>query len=143
MWHPVNPVVVWLPSKLRKLGHKSEGTIVVISNVYMYSVCHYFVSDSVRHKNVVLLYVHWINICFICNSLVDLYTAMEALVSAKRRRKVMDNFKKFLSIKVIKIVLDSMLFETLKWPQIAPFCISSKQITDCLDIRRGDYCCHK
>jgi hypothetical protein len=28
---------------------------------------------------------------------------------------------------VIKIVLDSMLYETLKWPQIAPFCISSKQ----------------
>jgi len=32
-----------------------------------------------------------------------------------------------LSIKVIKIVLDSMLFETLKWSQIAPFCISSKK----------------
>ena len=41
--------------------------------------------------------------------------------------QILDNFKKFLSIKVIKIVFDSMLFETLKWPQIAPFCISSKQ----------------
>ena len=40
--------------------------------------------------------------------------------------QILDNFKKFLSIKVIKIVLDSMLYETLKWPQIAPFCISSK-----------------
>ena len=38
--------------------------------------------------------------------------------------QILDNFKKF---KVIKIVLDSMLHETLKWPQIAPFCISSKQ----------------
>jgi hypothetical protein len=35
----------------------------------MYSVYHYFISDSVRHKNVLLLYVHRINICFICNSL--------------------------------------------------------------------------
>ena len=41
--------------------------------------------------------------------------------------QILDNFKKFLSIKVIKIVLDSMLYETLKWPQITPFCISSKQ----------------
>ena len=37
--------------------------------------------------------------------------------------QILDTFKKFLSIKVIKIVLDSMLYETLKWPQIAPFCI--------------------
>ena len=29
-------------------------------------------------------------------------------------------------LSVIKIVLDSMLYETLKWSQIAPFCISSK-----------------
>jgi hypothetical protein len=28
--------------------------------------------------------------------------------------QILDNFKKFLSIKVIKIVLDSMLYETLK-----------------------------
>jgi hypothetical protein len=42
-----------------------------------------------------------------------------------------DNLKIFLSIKVIKIVLDSMLYETLKWPQIAPFCISSKVIMAC------------
>jgi hypothetical protein len=42
-------------------------------------------------------------------------------------KQIFDNFKKFLSIKVIKIVLDSMLYETLKWPQIAPFCISSKK----------------
>jgi hypothetical protein len=41
--------------------------------------------------------------------------------------QILDNFKKFLSIKVIKIVLDSMLYETLKWPQITPFCISSKK----------------
>ena len=41
--------------------------------------------------------------------------------------KILDKFKKFLSIKFIKIVLDSVLYETLKWPQIAPFCISSKQ----------------
>ena len=33
--------------------------------------------------------------------------------------QILDNFKKFFSIKVIKIVLDSMLCETLKWPQIA------------------------
>ena len=30
------------------------------------------------------------------------------------------------SIEVIKTVLDSMLYETLKWPQIAPFCIPPK-----------------
>jgi hypothetical protein len=41
--------------------------------------------------------------------------------------QIVDNFKKFFSIKIIKIVLDSMLYETLKWPQIAPFCISSKK----------------
>jgi len=41
--------------------------------------------------------------------------------------QILDNFKKFLSIKVIKIVLASMLYETLKWSQIAPFCISSKR----------------
>ena len=35
-------------------------------------------------------------------------------------------------LSVIKIVLDSMLYETLKWSQIAPFCISSKKI-----FRRG------
>ena len=40
--------------------------------------------------------------------------------------QILNNFKKILSIKVIKIMLDSMLYETLKWPQIAPFCISSK-----------------
>ena len=42
--------------------------------------------------------------------------------------QILDSFKKFLSIKVIKIVLDSMLhvYEILKWPQIAPFYISSK-----------------
>ena len=45
----------------------------------------------------------------------------------KHEGQILDNFKKFLSIKVIKIVLDSMLYETLKWPQIAPFCISSKK----------------
>jgi len=27
----------------------------------------------------------------------------------------------------MKNVLDSMLYETLKWPQIGPFCISSKK----------------
>jgi len=31
----------------------------------------------------------------------------------------------------MKIVLDSMLYETLEWPQIAPFCIwSRKKIPD-------------
>ena len=45
----------------------------------------------------------------------------------KHKGQILDNFKKFLSIKVIKIVLDSMLYETLKWPQIAPFCISSNK----------------
>ena len=30
-------------------------------------------------------------------------------------------------LSVIKIVLDSMLYETLKWSQISPFCISSKK----------------
>jgi hypothetical protein len=34
--------------------------------------------------------------------------------------QILDNFKKFLSIKVTKIVLESILYETLKWPQIAP-----------------------
>ena len=42
----------------------------------------------------------------------------------RQEGQILDNFKKFLSIKVIKIVLDSMLNETLKWPQIAPFWIS-------------------
>ena len=36
--------------------------------------------------------------------------------------QILDNFKKFLSIKVFKIVLISILYEALKWPQIAPFC---------------------
>ena len=59
---------------------------------------------------------------------VDLYKAMEVFVSAKTQLgQIVDNFKKFLSIKVIKIVLDSILYETLKWPQIAPFCISSNK----------------
>ena len=50
--------------------------------------------------------------------------------------QILDNFKKFLSIKVIKIVLDSMLYETLKWPPIAPFCISSKKIPDPLPLSK-------
>ena len=45
----------------------------------------------------------------------------------RHKGQILDNFKKFLSIKVIKIVLDSMLYETLKWPQITPFCISSNK----------------
>jgi hypothetical protein len=62
---------------------------------------------------------------------VDLYRAMKVFVSAKTQRADFDNLKKFLSIKVIKIVLDAMLlvYETLKWPEIAPFCISSKIIS--------------
>jgi hypothetical protein len=48
---------------------------------------------------------------------VDVYKAMEVFVSAK----------KFLSIKDIKIELDSILYETLKWSQIAPFCIVKKK----------------
>ena len=58
---------------------------------------------------------------------IDLYKTMEVFVSVKKRRTDLGHFKKFLSIKVIKIVLDSILYETLKWPQIAPFCISSKK----------------
>jgi hypothetical protein len=54
----------------------------------------------------------------------------------RHERQILDKFKKFLSIKVIKIVLDSMLYETLKWPQIAPFCISSKKIPDPLPLSR-------
>ena len=45
------------------------------------------------------------------------FEAMDVFVSAKTRRADFGQFKKFLSIKVIKIVLDSMLYETLKWPQ--------------------------
>jgi hypothetical protein len=46
---------------------------------------------------------------------VDLYKAMQVFVSAKTQLgQIVDNFKKFLSIKVIKIVLDSMFYETLK-----------------------------
>ena len=48
----------------------------------------------------------------------------------------LDNFMKFLFIKVIKIVLESMLYETLKWPQIAPFCIFPKKIQDPLALSR-------
>ena len=40
--------------------------------------------------------------------------------------QILNYFKICFSIKVIKIVLDSMIYETLKWPQIAPFCFSSK-----------------
>jgi hypothetical protein len=36
---------------------------------------------------------------------------------------------------VKKIVLDSVLYETLKCPQIAPFCISSKIIMACTLLR--------
>jgi hypothetical protein len=51
--------------------------------------------------------------------------------------QILDYFKKFLSIKVIKIVLDSMLYETLKWPQIAPFCIwRKKKFPDPLPLSR-------
>ena len=42
----------------------------------------------------------------------------------EHERQILNNFNKFLSIKVIKILLDSMLYEILKWPQIAPICIS-------------------
>jgi len=45
--------------------------------------------------------------------------------------QILKKLKKF-GLSVIKIVLDSMLYETLKWSQIAPFCISSKKI-----FRRG------
>jgi hypothetical protein len=57
---------------------------------------------------------------------VDLCKAMEVFISAKAGQ-ILGNFKTFLSIKVIKIVLDSILYKTMKWPQIAPFCISSKK----------------
>jgi hypothetical protein len=49
----------------------------------------------------------------------------------------LDNFKKFLSIKFIKIVLDSFLYETLKWPQITPFWhLVMKKIPDPLPLSR-------
>ena len=51
--------------------------------------------------------------------------------------QILNNFKKFLSIKVTKNVLDSVLYETLKWPQITSFCISSKKkIPDPLPLSR-------
>ena len=52
------------------------------------------------------------------------------LLKHELTKEILDNLKKFFSIKAIQIVLDSMLYETLKWPQIAPFCISSKKIPD-------------
>ena len=46
---------------------------------------------------------------------VDVYKAMDVFVSAKTQLgQLVENFKKFLSIKVIKIVLDSILYESLK-----------------------------
>ena len=62
---------------------------------------------------------------------VDLYKAMEVFVSAKTRRADIFTILRYSCLSVIKIVLDSMLYETLKWPQIAPFCISSKIIMAC------------
>jgi len=62
---------------------------------------------------------------------VDLYKATDVFHLLRHEGQIFDNFKIFLSIKVIKIVLDSILYETLKWPQIAPFCISSKVIMAC------------
>ena len=41
--------------------------------------------------------------------------------------QILDNFKKFLSIKVIKIVLYSMLYETLKWPRSHHFASRQKK----------------
>ena len=38
---------------------------------------------------------------------------------------------RYCCLSVIKIGLDSMLYETLKWPQIVPFCISSSIIMVC------------
>ena len=50
-----------------------EGIIVVISSVYMYSIVLYVITLSLILSGIkmlyCLLYVHWINICFICNSL--------------------------------------------------------------------------
>jgi hypothetical protein len=62
---------------------------------------------------------------------VDLYTAMEVFVSGKTRRAWFLTILRYSCLSVIKIVLDSMLYETLKWPQIAPFCISSKILMAC------------
>jgi hypothetical protein len=62
---------------------------------------------------------------------VDLYKAMEVFVSAKTRRADFFTILRYSCLSVIKIVLDSMLYETLKCPQIAPFCISSKIIMAC------------
>ena len=39
-------------------------------------------------------------------------------------------------------MFDSMLYETLKWPQIAPFCISSKKIPDPLPPPLKNYGMH-
>jgi hypothetical protein len=50
--------------------------------------------------------------------------------------QILDNFRIFLSIKVIKIVLDSMLYETLKWPQTAPFASLKNKIPDPLPLSR-------
>ena len=43
---------------------------------------------------------------------VNFYKAMEVFISAKinHEGQILDNFKKFLSIKVIKIVLDSICY---------------------------------
>ena len=49
---------------------------------------------------------------------------------------ILDNFKKFLSIKVIKIVLDSMLYETLKWPRSHHFASRQKEFPDPLPLSR-------
>jgi hypothetical protein len=62
---------------------------------------------------------------------VDLYKAMEVFVSAKDTKGRSLTILRYSCLLVIKIVLDSMLYETLKWPQIAPFCISSKIIMAC------------
>jgi hypothetical protein len=61
---------------------------------------------------------------------VDLYKAMEVFVSAKHEGQNL-TILRYSCLSVIKIVLDSMLYETLKWPQIAPFCISSNIIMAC------------
>ena len=48
---------------------------------------------------------------------MDLYKAMGVFVSAKTQLgQIVDNFKKFLSIKVIKIVLDSMALTSFRIP---------------------------
>ena len=58
------------------------------------------------------------------SGLVQSNEGVSTLYQLRHEGQILNNFKKCFSIKVIKILLDSMIYETLKWPQIVPFCIS-------------------